>query len=65
MQAKNKVRLIGREDAQAVLAKAYTSDEASLVSVVGRRRIGKTYLINRYFADRISFSVTGIAGASS
>ena len=56
--------LIGRLSAKQVLAQAYTSPEASLVSVVGRRRIGKTFLVKQVYAEALHFTVTGIAGAT-
>jgi uncharacterized protein len=36
---------IGRKKEQEVLQKALQSNEAEMVSVIGRRRIGKTFLI--------------------
>ena len=56
--------VVGRLAAKQVLATAYSSAEASLVSVVGRRRIGKTFLVKQVYADVLRFQVTGIAGAS-
>ncbi len=55
--------VIGRAAAKAVLAEAYQAKRASLVSVVGRRRIGKTFLVKQVYANDLVFSVTGIAGA--
>ena len=40
------------------------SDKAEFVAVYGRRRVGKTYLIQQYFENRFSFSATGIIGGS-
>ena len=34
------------------------------MSVVGRRRIGKTFLVKQVYAEALRFTVTGIAGAS-
>ena len=56
--------IIARTAAAAVLAKAYASPEPALVSVVGRRRIGKTFLVRRTFAAELVFHVTGIARAN-
>ena len=56
--------LIGREEARLVLAKAYQSPQASLVSVTGRRRVGKTFLVKRYYDDKLRFVITGLASAS-
>jgi len=57
-------RVIARTRAKEVLAKAYASEEPSLVAVVGRRRIGKTFLIREVFKQQLAFHVTGIAKAN-
>ncbi len=35
------------------------SSSAELVIVYGRRRVGKTYLINNYFDNNFAFKITG------
>ena len=55
--------LIGRERAVETLELAYAEQRARLVAVIGRRRVGKTYLVRTVFAERLAFSVTGIARA--
>jgi uncharacterized protein len=52
--------VIGRYDSKASLDKAYSENKASLFAVYGRRRVGKTYLIRAYMAERISFQFSGI-----
>ena len=43
------------------MRRLYTSDESEMVVVYGRRRVGKTFLVNRVFGeDEISFKLTGI-----
>jgi AAA+ ATPase superfamily predicted ATPase len=39
------------------------SSEAELVSVHGRRRVGKTFLIREHLAKDIAFELTGVHGA--
>ena len=56
--------MIARAAAKAVLAKAYASDEPALVSVVGRRRVGKTFLVRQVYARQIAFQVAGLARAT-
>lgn len=56
-------KLIGREKEKKILQRALESDEAEMVSVIGRRRIGKTFLVNEVYKDHIAFSVTGIQNA--
>jgi uncharacterized protein len=54
------MNIIGRKHETAELAYIYESNKAELVAVIGRRRVGKTYLIRNYFAGNISFEYTGI-----
>ena len=55
--------LIGRTKEKALLQKALVSDEAEMISVIGRRRVGKTYLINSVYSDQIIFEITGSQNA--
>jgi len=41
--------IIGREAELRQLERSYQSKEAQLVIVYGRRRVGKTFLINHFF----------------
>ena len=41
--------IIGRKQEQKELRRLYESDEAEMVVVYGRRRVGKTYLVNQTF----------------
>ncbi len=53
--------VIGRKQEQQELRRLYASDEAELVVVYGRRRVGKTYLVNHVFDDdEFVFKVTGL-----
>ena len=45
-------KLIGREREIDELNRCYTSDRAEFVIVTGRRRIGKTFLVNSVYADQ-------------
>jgi uncharacterized protein len=51
---------IGREEEQAALLKALHSSEAEMVALIGRRRVGKTFLIRSVYAQQIRFEVTGL-----
>jgi uncharacterized protein len=55
---------IGRIKEQEILQKALKSTEAEMVSVIGRRRIGKTFLIKTVYKEQIVFELTGIKNAS-
>ena len=53
--------LIGRKQEIIELQRLYGSDEAELVVVYGRRRVGKTYLVNQVFEkEGFAFKVTGL-----
>lgn len=56
--------IIGRAGTQNALEKLYNSDKAELVIVYGRRRVGKTHLIRKYFEGRFAFYTTGLFEAS-
>jgi uncharacterized protein len=51
--------IIGRKEEQVLLSKVLESKEAEMVAVIGRRRVGKTYLINKVFEDNMVFDITG------
>lgn len=55
--------LIGRKAEQQVLEEALLSKKPELVSLIGRRRVGKTYLVERYYDDKIVFQIIGIENA--
>ena len=52
--------MIGRKDELKRLKAAYDSPESEFVSVYGRRRIGKTYLVNEAFDYTFAFHVVGL-----
>ena len=51
--------IIGRDIELKQLQDIYESNEAQLVLVYGRRRVGKTFLINHFFNKRFDFKLTG------
>ena len=57
-----KQRIIGRIKECERLDECMNSDRAQLIIVYGRRRVGKTYLINEYFHKDFAFKITGIYG---
>lgn len=56
----NTDKIIGRQREIALLKEIYASPRAEFVAVYGRRRIGKTYLIDKFFGDSYDFYMTGI-----
>ncbi len=56
--------MIGRIEEIKAIRKAYNSDYSEFVAVYGRRRVGKTFLINEVFNYRFAFHTSGIEGGS-
>lgn len=52
-------KLIGREKEKKILQNCYESDRAEFIIVSGRRRVGKTYLINSLYEDQFAFNYVG------
>lgn len=56
---------IGRKKELEILRKALQSDESEMVAVIGRRRVGKTFLVRTAYAEHLAFEITGIQNAST
>lgn len=54
-----KSKVIGREEEWQRLEECMQEDIAQLIVVYGRRRVGKTFLINEFFDDSFTFKFTG------
>ena len=57
-------KLVSREKETALLNKYMMSNRPEFIAVYGRRRVGKTFLIRKYFQDQFDFFVTGIIGGT-
>lgn len=53
-------KIIGREKEIKVLEACMNSGKSEFVMLYGRRRIGKTFLINSFFNDSFAFKFTGV-----
>ena len=53
--------LVGRKAETKQLESIMSSKEAEFVVVYGRRRVGKTFLVNTFFRDDYAFKLTGLA----
>ena len=51
--------IVGRKDEITRLDRCMESVSAQLIIVYGRRRVGKTYLINEYYDNSFAFKLTG------
>lgn len=56
--------ITGRQKETKILNAALQSKQAELVAVVGRRRVGKTFLIKHTYQHHIAFELTGLQHAS-
>ena len=57
-------KVIGRKTEMAIMQKLMTSGEAELLAVIGRRRVGKTFLVRSVFGRVLQFEITGIHKAT-
>lgn len=55
--------MIGRKQEVKNLNRLYDRNQAELVAIYGRRRVGKTYLVDETFAGRITFRHAGLSPA--
>ena len=53
--------MIGRDKEKQELMDAYQSDYSEFVAIYGRRRIGKTFLVDETFSGRITFKHAGLS----
>ncbi|MBR6432161.1 MAG: AAA family ATPase, partial [Muribaculaceae bacterium] len=58
------MRLIARKKEIAELERLYKSSNSEFVIIYGRRRIGKTFLVNQLFQDRFTFAYVGARNQS-
>ncbi|MBR5119100.1 MAG: ATP-binding protein [Muribaculaceae bacterium] len=56
-------QIIGRKEEIARLEKYFQSNHAEFIAVYGRRRVGKTFLVNYVLGDKLAFSMTGVIDA--
>lgn len=51
--------VIGRGPEIETLEKAYKSRKSEFIAIYGRRRVGKSYLVNEVFRNKICFKAVG------
>ena len=56
----NTANIIGRKQETSNLSRLYQSDKSEFVAIYGRRRVGKSYLVDEMFRDEMAFSCVGI-----
>lgn len=57
--------MIERKNEIEILNRLYDSEKSQFVEVYGRKRIGKTYLINEVFNGIITFKHAGLSSVES
>lgn len=55
--------MTGRTEEERILNKLFESGRAELVAIYGRRRIGKTFLVDETFSGRFTFKHAGLSPA--
>mgnify|MGYP003549414073 FL=1 len=53
--------VIGRDKEIVELNRLYSSHQAQFVAIYGRRRVGKTFLVDEVFKGRITFRHAGLS----
>ncbi len=56
--------LIGRTDTARLMKELLLTDKSEFTAVTGRRRVGKTYLVDQVYKEHIAFQITGIQNGS-
>lgn len=54
------MKLCGRKQEISIFQHCMASSESKLIAVYGRRRIGKTFLIRKFFDSKFVFEITGL-----
>ncbi len=57
--------IIGRKKEVNELKRCEKTKKSELICVYGRRRVGKTYLVEQTFADYFAFRATGVEGGNT
>ena len=57
-------KIVGREPEIQKLANLTQSGRAEFVALYGRRRVGKTFLVNQVFKNQFAFKMTGVIEGS-
>ncbi|MEM9887013.1 MAG: ATP-binding protein [Bacteroidota bacterium] len=56
--------IVGRREQIKELGEAVLSPKPEMIALVGRRRVGKTYLIRSVYQEKIDFELTGLQHAN-
>ena len=56
----NPSTVIGREEELNTISRLYESERSEFLAIYGRRRVGKSFLIEEALGEKISFMAVGI-----
>ena len=56
----NPSTVIGREEELATISRLYESERSEFLAIYGRRRVGKSFLIEEALENRFSFMTVGL-----
>ena len=56
--------LVGREFESTKMLNFLETQESELLAVIGRRRVGKTFLIKKVYQNELIFHITGLQDVS-
>jgi uncharacterized protein len=52
--------MIGRKEEIQILEQAFVSNKPELIAILGRRRVGKTFLVRSFFEGKMDFEMIGL-----
>ena len=53
-------KIIGRQEEIVLFNRYKNSSEAKFIAIYGRRRVGKTFIVNQFFRSSMTFAMTGV-----
>lgn len=59
------IHMVGRRFETQELTRFARTDKSELICIYGRRRVGKTYLVEQTFVDCFAFRATGVEGGNT
>ena len=65
MKGRKDMVIVGRNEELRELERCERSNKSELVCVYGRRRVGKTFLVERTFANYFAFRATGVESGNT
>ena len=57
--------MTGRQHERAIMNSLIKEKSAELLAILGRRRVGKTYLVSKHYKDNLVFAFTGTQDADT